>query len=199
MEDLIKKILISKNLKARFLNTLSLLEYIGARKILKSQPQESFHAQLLNHVAEEIRHAQLLKRMALKLEPDLCMTYEPKALLCGGDAVDYFQALDHAAQKEFFETDSWISYLYTTYLVEKRATSFYQAIDNMLIEMKNPPLFRGILVEEDRHLDDIKKALEKVPSARARLVTLQKIEAEAFSKLVQVLHAALEEQLQEVF
>jgi rubrerythrin len=192
MKNLIKKIMSSNSLKARFLNTLSLLEYIGARKILKSQYQESFHAQLLNHVAEEIRHAQILKRMALKIEPELCLTYAPSALLCGHEATQYFQTIDHAAQEAFSETDPWISYLYTTYLVENRATSFYKMVDEVLADIGSAPLFRGILVEEDRHLDEIKTALTKVPSAKAQLERLEAIEANALSQLIQAIDNAVE-------
>ena len=192
MKKLIKQIMSSDSLKARFLNTLSLLEYIGARKILKSQDQETFHAQLLNHVAEEIRHAQVLKRMALKIEPELCMTYAPNALFCGEEASHYFQVIDHAAQELFSERDTWISYLYTTYLIEKRATELYKSIDEVLVGLGGSPLFRGILVEEDRHLDEIKTALTQVPAARARLEKLEVVEAEAISQLIQVMEKALE-------
>lgn len=48
-------------LHARFLNTLSLLEFIGARKIMKSQEEDSVTPAVLAHATEEIRHAQVLK------------------------------------------------------------------------------------------------------------------------------------------
>ena len=57
-------------LHARFLNTVAMLEYIGARKIMKSQRADMFDMELLSHVSEETRHAWLVKRMAIKLDPE---------------------------------------------------------------------------------------------------------------------------------
>jgi len=63
-EDLLPEILEKPSIHARMVNTFSMLEYIGTRKILKSQDAPSMTLSLLAHIQEEIRHAQMLKKLA---------------------------------------------------------------------------------------------------------------------------------------
>ncbi len=89
---------------ARFLNTLSLLEYIGVRKILKSQPAEGLSAEMLEHILEEARHAYVLKRLALRVGGESVATYAAPALLCGEEARRYIQTLDRSAEIDLKES-----------------------------------------------------------------------------------------------
>lgn len=182
MKTVLQKIVESTELLARFINTLSLLEYIGARKIIKSQPQESLNEEILAHMYEEVRHAQVLKRAALKLAPELCATYAKTALLKGDAACRYIQTVDHAAQEAFAERDPWRSYLYTTFLVEERANSLYPMIDEVLSAAGKNPLFRGILEEEQRHLAEISAWLKEIPEGEAKILQLRTIEVTAFEQ-----------------
>ena len=52
------------NLHARWLNMFSYLEYIGFRKIVKSQGAENLSLETLGHAVEEGRHALMLKKFA---------------------------------------------------------------------------------------------------------------------------------------
>ena len=49
---------------ARFLNTLSLMEHIGSRKIMVSQTCGPLGREVLKHLAEETRHAFFFKKAA---------------------------------------------------------------------------------------------------------------------------------------
>ena len=61
-------LLIKSNyLHGKLLNTLSLLEYTGARKIVKSQLETNIDLKTLNHMQDEIKHAQMFKRYAHKV------------------------------------------------------------------------------------------------------------------------------------
>src|SRR4051812_13000755 len=104
-------------LHARFINTISLLEYIGARKILKSQHESSISATVLGHVSEEIRHAQIFKSVALKMSGGELLTYDDRSLLAGPAARAYFQDLDHGIMAELEIPDGWLNYLYSTLLI----------------------------------------------------------------------------------
>jgi hypothetical protein len=191
MENILRKIVASDNLYGRFLNTLSLMEYIGARKIIKSQSDKQLNKKLLDHMAEEIRHAQRLKRAALRAAPNVCKDYSPAALLCGDAAYRYFQTVDHAAQTECNEHNPWHCYLYTTFLIEVRVLLFYAAFEKILLAFEKPSVFRGILAEEKNHLEEVSAHLSALPDFEKNMVRLKNIEAEAFEKFLMALNAAV--------
>lgn len=178
---LIEKLVRQPEGFGRFLNTLSFLEYIGARKILKSQRQDALTSEILAHVSEELQHAQLLKRASLKLAPTQCETYQMSALLCGSAAGHYFQEVDGLAEKLFGERDARVCYLYTTLLVEERANVLYPMIDEVLGSLGQKPLFLSILGQERRHLEEMTRSLLEIPNSAERLPKLRKKESEAFA------------------
>ncbi|MFZ9595960.1 MAG: hypothetical protein ACO3A2_07775 [Bdellovibrionia bacterium] len=202
-------------LHARFLNTLSLLEYIGARKIFKSQAESSINASLLAHAAEEIHHAQTFKKLALKLSQGKLTSYSEDHLLCGREAKEYFQCLDYGVHAEV-ETDSWMNYLYTTLLIEERANQVYPLYEPILARAGFAGILKSIVKEEASHMQDILKHLQEqtwsiTPASQlshplspaslpvvlptedslksdTRLMELRMLEAAAFEKFTQALH-----------
>jgi hypothetical protein len=160
VSETLERIAANRPVHARFANTLSLLEYIGARKILKSQREGSVTAELLAHVSEEVRHAQALKRVALKLSDGALEGYGDDELLAGDEARAYIQAVDHTPLLEGEGSrDSWESYLYTTLLVEERANRIYPLYGPILSRAGFPGVMKGILKEEEAHLGDIRANL----------------------------------------
>ena len=79
---------------ARFVNTLSLLEHIGSVKIARTQSGESITEEILQHLAEETRHAQVLKRIARAIDFEVAADYTDPRLLVGAAARGYFARLD---------------------------------------------------------------------------------------------------------
>src|SRR5258708_3332280 len=131
-------------LHAKWLNTFSYLEYIGFRKIVKSQQQENLNLATLKHAAEESRHALLLKNLAVKFGGETFKTFHPETLLCEAAAENYFQKLDtvcgaHASSKQSSQQSSRLTYLYVTWLVELRALAIYSYYQAVLIEMGQAP------------------------------------------------------------
>lgn len=178
------------------MNTLSFLEYIGARKILKSQKQESISSELLAHISEEIRHAQILKKVALKLSNGTLVTYSEEHLLCGRQAVRYAQQVDHAAEKLWGGSDHWQSYLYTTLLLEERANQLYPLYDEALEATGRSTVFQGILREEALHLESVLGSLGVAPTVppnsevqAERLNALRTFEEAAFAEFLTSLEA----------
>ncbi|HVV67920.1 MAG TPA: hypothetical protein VHE99_02630 [Gammaproteobacteria bacterium] len=180
MQQLLKKMIGEPQQLARFLNTLSLLEYIGARKIIKSLQQQQLNEKLLGHMNEELRHALILKRAAVKISPQ-CDDYATWNLLCGDEAWHYFQTVDHAAITLLQETDPWRCYVFTTLLLELRAVEFYTIFEQSLQELGKPSIFRGILHEENRHLQEMLAWIRLIPDSNAKLAQLQEMEAAEFS------------------
>lgn len=196
MKNLIRTIIKIPTIYARLLNTLSLLEYMGARKIIRSQAQHSINQKILAHAAEELRHAQILKKAALKIAPELCDSYAPYSLLCSCAAVYYFHSIDYAVRKKFGQNNSWECYLYTTYLIERRAIQFYSIFDEVLIEQRQPTLFRGILAEEKRHLDDITAGVAFDATIDDTLQIIITKEESAFKNLLQIIQKTISQDKQ---
>ncbi len=145
----------------RFLNTLSLLEYIGARKIMKSQEEARITPQTLAHMTEEIRHAQIIKKLALKIGGDGVKTYAEDSLICGYEARAYIQAIDSAASSVVGPKNSWINYLLTTLVIEERAQELYPFYDELLIPLGLGGPLRAIFREEEGHLEQVITALKE--------------------------------------
>ena len=125
LEAAVGAIVADAGLHARWLNTFSYLEYVGFRKIVKSQRAEALTAEILNHALEEGRHALGLKNIALKIGGETFATYAPANMLCGDEAEDYFQNLDAACDAIFADRPDAqrvkLVYCYVTWLIERRA------------------------------------------------------------------------------
>lgn len=146
-------------LHGRFLNTLSLLEYIGARKIMKSQEETHITPTVLGHMVEEIRHAQIVKKIAIKVGGSSLKTYTEPSLLCGDEGRAYIQAIDHKAEEVLGVKNSVANYLLTTLIVEERAQELYPYYDQLLAPLGlNGPL-KAIFREEEEHLAQVTEML----------------------------------------
>jgi hypothetical protein len=190
-EDALRAISGSAALQVRFLNTLSLLEYVGARKILKSQPEETISLQLLTHAAEELRHARALKRVAERLNDERSLGYSADETLCGLQAKAYFQNLDDQVDEGLGSAGPRLTYLYETLLIEERAVWAYPRIGAALQSEWVSGVLRGILVEEVRHLSEIVGELETSdPAYQGRASSLRSVEASLFAAFATALRDA---------
>jgi len=164
-ETLVTRVIADTQLHARWLNTFSFLEYIGCRKIIKSQQAELLSAAVLAHAVEEGRHAMILKKLALKVGGPAYDTYAPEALLCGEEAEDYFQTLDHSCYDALQDMSDGkrlaLVYLYVTWLIEVRALDVYGTYRKAVGDMPGAQGLDGLLAEEEQHLSRVAAELEK--------------------------------------
>lgn len=187
-ETVIAKVRVNQDTHAKFVNTLSLLEYIGARKIIKSQNEADISIDLLAHAAEEIRHAQMLKKIALKMSEGKLDSYQEEHLLCGNAGRAYIQAIDHGVEAEMTTTNPWTNYLIATLLIEERANVLYPFYETILAECGHPGILKAIVREENAHLRDILNYLEKQnPKNLPSLEKLRGLEERAFSKFMEAI------------
>ena len=204
LESLFRRIAKIPALHARFLNTVAMLEYIGARKIMKSQRADTFDMELLSHVSEETRHAWLVKRMATKIDPVAAATWSEEHTLCRREAERYIQTLDRAAEDELKScgdfasvnqptTDAHVNYLYTSLLIEERADVFYGTYIKVLEEYGMAGTLKAIMKDEAKHLQHMVDHISALDSLAAkRLPGLREIERHAFSQFESALWAAVD-------
>lgn len=156
MEAFLEKIIANDDLHARWLNTLSYLEYVGARKIFKSQHEDDIDEDLLVHMAEEIQHACFLKKLLRQNFNRSQAKFSEHDMLAKTAAKKYLQSIDaHCAR---YARDPYHAYLLTSYVIETRALKLYSAYEKVLREHN---LFRvaSILKQEEQHLHDMQAML----------------------------------------
>jgi hypothetical protein len=196
LEGLISQIVADPALHARWLNTFSYLEYVGFRKIVKSQRAEVLTAAILGHACEEGRHALGLKKLAVKLGGAGFDSYAPQVLLCGEEAEAYFQDLDQFCDEAFADRSAdervRLAYGYVTWLVERRALDVYGLYKDALGDSEIARKLGGLLAEETKHLSDIEALLQAAdPAFSTRSKEFEAVENSLYEVFLAALTKAL--------
>jgi hypothetical protein len=120
----LEAICATREVEARWLHTVSMLEFIGARKISRTVADRHPSLGVLQHLADETRHALAFKRLACEVAGREVSEY-----LCLPAAATYFQTLDRElaawGAKVLGREDVRLSYLLTTTMIEQRAMMVY--------------------------------------------------------------------------
>lgn len=170
------RIVPDRALHARWLNTLSYMEHIGATKIAKTQsgPRATFMG--LKHAAEEARHGFFLKKLALRLQPHGLPDYSSEYLLAPIPSAQYLHRLDLAASRLALGAGlrgrkmNALAYLLVTYAIEVRADELYPIYQSYLENYKPAKLsVQGIINEEEGHLAEMELMLAKYPPEQQAL------------------------------
>jgi hypothetical protein len=199
LEALLADIVASPAVHARFVNTLSRLEYVGVRKMLKSRRAERMDLDGLQHVLDEGVHALRLKKAALALGAAAGVdvaTFSPEHTLAGDAGEDYFQALDRRAEQVVADLPDGVraevNYLLTSAAIEVRAQVFYPRYDRCLSAARAGFSVAAITKDEDRHLSEMAEGLGKlVEGWRDRLEPVLAAEQALFGGFLAAMHEAL--------
>jgi hypothetical protein len=196
LEACVGAIVADDALHARWLNTFSYLEYVGFRKIVKSQRAEALTAAILTHALEEGRHALRLKNLAVEIGGEAFANYAPETMLCGDEAEGYFQAIDAACDDVFADRPDGLRarlvYCFVTWLIERRALQVYGVYKAALGSSPVAARIGGLLMEEEKHLADIEREIAAAdPDFSARAPQLEAVEARLYETFVDALVAGL--------
>jgi hypothetical protein len=142
---------------ARFLNSLSYLEYRGFRKIARSRQTEQINLEILLHTSEEIRHALFFKRRAVELGGLRFDHFSPECLLAERALKNYFYQIDAQTVKLISSSPKLheAAYYLITWLVEVRALQIYHEYELLLKAGNFGFSLSGILKEESHHLKQL--------------------------------------------
>jgi hypothetical protein len=192
LEAVIASVVKDDHVHARWLNTFSFLEYIGFRKIVKSQRAEVLNRALLMHALEEGRHALLLKKLAVKLGGQAFDFYRPETMLCSDAAKTYFRELDHGCDEKFSHLGeverAKLVYLYVTWLIERRALDVYGCYKKMLGDSDLAPKLNALLAEEVGHLRAVEAGIAAGdPEHAPRSAEFEALEAGLYDDFVDAL------------
>ena len=195
----LERIVAQPAIHARFINTLSRLEYVGARKLMKSQDSSELDRETLQHLVEETRHAWMLKKLACRLDASVEAGYGAEHTLAGDEGEHYFQSLDGEVSRTVTLSDASalslgkLHYLYTSWLVELRAVSFYTAYEPLLKAADVPNVLSGILGDETHHLTAMQRSIESAdPLFESHIEHLIQAEAELFQNFWRKVEACVQ-------
>jgi hypothetical protein len=169
-------------LHARFLNTLSLLEHIGSRKIMLARGAVR-DRHMLQHLAEETRHAFYFKRSAEKLA-QRSLDYSERCMLAGAAARFYMGRLDAHITSELRAGADALPYIYMSLIIEDRAVWAYRIYQRVLESADCGISLKPVLAEENLHLDAMLTRIEqKDRQASDRIPRFCAFEHAAFGRL----------------
>ena len=167
LNTLLPIIIADNHLHARWLNTLSLMENTGARKISVSEDQVTVTYIILKHAAEEHRHAFYLKKQIEKTGDGLCPTYAADYLLAPASSKYYLNQLDidvcRYLKNELVLTGKelrFAAYLLVTYAIEVRADELYPIYQQALDDAQSRVNVKSIILEEEGHLEEMLNQLK---------------------------------------
>jgi hypothetical protein len=171
-KELLPKIILSDELHAKWLNTLSFLENCGARKIAACEHPILVKEEMLKHAAEEFRHAHHLKRQIGKISTQHLEDYSLNSILGGITSLHYLTALDLKTSRYLSQSIRLskrsvkeAAYLLVTYAIELRAEELYPIYDSILRKNGSKVAVKSILLEEKEHLNEMREGLQKIPSS----------------------------------
>ena len=199
--QVLDRIVINPPLHARFVNTLSRLEYVGVRKILKSRRSEHIGIDGLQHILDEAVHALRLKKAAVALAGGGAgagvVTFADDATLAGDAGEGYLQALDRRAEEALRDLPEGeraeANYHLTSAAIEVRAQVFYPLYDQCLQANRVGFSVAAISKDEDRHLEEMAVGLERtLPEWRRRLEAVLAAEEALYARFLAAVESAVE-------
>ena len=194
------EIVANDEMHAKWLNSLSMMENTGARKISKYEHPVHTGIIVLKHAAEEARHAYYLKRQIAKLDADACPDYSYPYLLAPIESYHYLNQLDVDACR-YVKNKLGLTgrdmkhgaYLLVTYAIEVRADMLYGIYQDALTKYSSKVNVKSIIAEEEGHLEEMQKMLEVFhPKWKELAADMCEVENKLFEKWVMAIEKIME-------
>jgi hypothetical protein len=166
LAKIVDKVIASDELHTRWLNSLSMMENTGARKISKFEHPVTTNIIVLKHAAEEARHAYFLKKLIAKIDKEACPDYSYPYLLAPIESHHYLNMLDVEACR-YLKNKLGLTgrelkhgaYLLVTYSIEVRADMLYGIYQAGLSKHSSKVNVKSIIAEEEGHLAEMQRML----------------------------------------
>jgi hypothetical protein len=168
-ENLLDMIINDNILHSKWLNLLSYLEFIGSRKIFKTQQPGIINESVLKHASDEARHAFYLKQMIGQItSSNRFDKYQLNSMLKPFSGYRYIQSLDALVKRKIrnslknVKDISYICYVYMSYVIEVRANWLYDIYSAVLKKNNSKVNISMIISDEVRHLAEMKNEILKM-------------------------------------
>ncbi|WP_118953347.1 hypothetical protein [Taibaiella helva] len=167
LTTLLTLLIANDDLHARWLNSLSLMENTGARKIARYEHPVHTNLTILKHAAEEARHAYYLKKQITRLLGEAgCPDYSYRYLLAPKHSHHYLRQLDLDTCRYLKQRGKQgralydAAYILVTYAIEVRADELYGVYQEALTRAGSKVNVKSIILEEAGHLEEMTRMLE---------------------------------------
>lgn len=195
IQAVLRQLAQSPELEARWLHTLSLMEFIGARKISRTVADRHPSLEVLEHLSDETRHAFAFKRLSAEVAGGEITTF-----LCPEAAGRYFQALDHElatwATAHTGKSDVYLHYLLTTTTIERRAMVLYPLYKAASRNASVREELGRVVTEEQGHRRTIEDAcVERLSAVGASLDEALALEERLFGAFISELEPVVAKEL----
>jgi len=167
LKEIVATVVADDALHARWLNSLSIMENSGARKIAGYEDPVRVDLTVLKHAAEEFRHAYYLKKLIGKLGGAHCPDYADAHLLAPAATRQLLGRLDVAICRMLKDTPGIPAeklkhgaYVLVTYAIETRADTLYGTYQEALTAAGSRVNVKSIIAEEEGHLEEMTRMLE---------------------------------------
>lgn len=168
LDTFLKEVVRDNHKHGKWLNTLSMMENAGARKISRCEHPVFVSEIILKHASEESRHAYYLKKQIAKVAEGEFRTYERKNVYAPAISMYYLHQLDIEVcrylrtvhHKEGADL-KYAAYLLVTYAIEVRADALYPAYQQALDEVGSKVNVKSIIMEEIGHLAEMRKQISE--------------------------------------
>lgn len=195
LSEVLSTIVADDQLHAKWLNTLSLMENTGARKISACEDPLTVTYIILKHAAEEHRHAFYLKKQIEKVPGIDLPTYAGEYLLAPSSSKYYLNQLDVSVSRYLKNTLKlsgaelrFAAYLLVTYAIEVRADELYPVYQDVLTETGSKVNVKSIILEEEGHLEEMINQLKQFsPDWEHHAAKAVEIETQLFNNWVETL------------
>jgi hypothetical protein len=161
----LEEILLNDSKHYLWLRSLSYLEYIGYRKMVRAVPYQEVNLGVFHHLNDEIQHSFILKEVAEKSfgrPPFKKAAFEKLKQI----AEDYFQSFDSQIHDWVAEKkkggDSFLCYLLVSYVIEKRAMRVYPQYFSQLNASPLKLVLQKIIKDESEHLSYLEKVMRRL-------------------------------------
>lgn len=187
--DFLQEIFSSDPVHYLWLRSLSYLEYIGYRKMVKTLEHQEVNQGVYHHLTDEIRHSFLLKELAEKAFDGRFqhVPFEPRLI---DIAEGYFQDVDGEVNQWILNENGqerpFLCYLLVSYIIEKRAMTVYPTYYAKLREAPAKLILQKIIKDERDHLNYLEDRMRLLPEAGAfKMSNLTTFETVRFSRFLQ--------------
>jgi len=165
LTSFLEEILQNNSKHYLWLRSLSYLEYIGYRKMVRAVPYPEVNLGVFHHLNDEIQHSFILKELAEKSfeRPPLRKSALEELVQI---AEDYFQGFDSKIHDWVMEKknaeDPFLCYLLVSYVIEKRAMRVYPQYFARLTASPLKMVVQKIIKEESEHLTYLERVLRRL-------------------------------------
>jgi rubrerythrin len=175
-----------------WLKSLSYLEYIGYRKMVKAVPYSEVNQGVYHHLNDEIQHSFMLRELAEKSLGENSLTSEALKAMTQ-IAEDYFQGIDARAHRDVVEVlgteNPYLCYLGVSYAVEKRAMKVYPHYFSKLSQPSLKHVVQKIIKDESEHLSYLEGIINRFPPIEfLRDTSFLKAEEEHFNRYLEAMN-----------